>query len=162
RVVSLLQAANSIGQLVTLRPDTTPPTVPSNLAQTASTASSISLNWSASSDNVMVSGYTLYQGSNAVATVSGTSYTLPGLTCGTSYPLSVDAFDAAGNYSGQANLSVTTAVCPQIVVNSAPVATVSLSSATPDTNATVTATVVASDADGDPISLTYVWSVNGN
>lgn len=34
---------------------------------------------------------------------------------------------------------------------------------TPDvakTNATLTATVAASDADGDPISLTYVWKVN--
>jgi streptogramin lyase len=45
--------------------------------------------------------------------------------------------------------------------SSAPTATVTLSSATPDTDATVTATVVAGDRGGAPISLSFAWSVNG-
>jgi hypothetical protein len=43
------------------------------------------------------------------------------------------------------------------VSNSPPVATVGLDSHSPATDATITATVTASDADGDPVSLTYVW-----
>ena len=43
------------------------------------------------------------------------------------------------------------------VANSVPVATVVLSPATPATDATLTATVTASDADGDQVALTYVW-----
>src|SRR5207248_10478312 len=43
------------------------------------------------------------------------------------------------------------------VVNSAPVATVSLDSASPKTNDTLTATATRSDADGDAVSLHYVW-----
>src|SRR5207248_659380 len=47
------------------------------------------------------------------------------------------------------------------VVNSAPVATVSLDSASPKTNDTLTATATRSDADGDAVSLHYVWK-NGS
>ena len=47
-------------------------------------------------------------------------------------------------------------------INRVPViSSVELSSLTPTTNAMLTATVVATDADSDPISLTYEWSVNG-
>ncbi|MBF4764918.1 S8 family serine peptidase, partial [Nocardioides islandensis] len=49
-----------------------------------------------------------------------------------------------------------------VVGNSAPSATVSLSPVSPTTNQTVTATATKSDADGDAVSLTYVWKVNGS
>jgi YVTN family beta-propeller protein len=45
--------------------------------------------------------------------------------------------------------------------NSAPVASVTLSTHSPSTKATLLATVTASDPDGDAITLTYVWTVNG-
>ncbi|MGH2594990.1 MAG: metallophosphoesterase, partial [Actinomycetota bacterium] len=47
------------------------------------------------------------------------------------------------------------------VQNSTPTATVSLSPTPPSTNQTLTATATRSDPDGDPITLTYVWKVNG-
>jgi hypothetical protein len=48
-----------------------------------------------------------------------------------------------------------------IVANTAPTVTVSLSDASPQTRDVVVATANAQDADADPLTLTYVWSVNG-
>ena len=45
--------------------------------------------------------------------------------------------------------------------NSAPTATVSLAPTTPFTNDTLTATATKADADGNAVTLTYVWKVNG-
>ncbi|MFD3261510.1 glycosyl hydrolase family 18 protein [Paenibacillus lentus] len=88
--------------------DTTPPTAPTNLQVTGKTSSSISLSWTASTDNVGVTGYTVSYGSNEV-NVSGTSTTISGLTPNTAYTLTVKARDAAGNVSAPSSpLSVTT------------------------------------------------------
>jgi hypothetical protein len=48
-----------------------------------------------------------------------------------------------------------------VVVGSAPTATVVLNSTAPHTNDVLTATSTASDPDSDPVTLTYVWKVNG-
>ena len=42
-----------------------------------------------------------------------------------------------------------------------PTSTVALDNASPRTNDTLTATATRSDPDGDPVSLRYVWKVNG-
>jgi hypothetical protein len=47
------------------------------------------------------------------------------------------------------------------VPNRAPSATVSLSPSSPTTDQTLTASVSASDPDGNPVSLHYVWKTNG-
>ncbi|KKC48188.1 chitin-binding protein [Paenibacillus sp. D9] len=88
-------------------PDTTAPTVPGGLHIHTFDASSISLMWSASTDNVGVTGYRIYNGSTLVATVSGTTleYKVSGLSAGTSYTLSVQAVDAAGNVSPSATVA---------------------------------------------------------
>ncbi|MGW7052822.1 cellulase family glycosylhydrolase [Streptomyces sp. NPDC054887] len=91
--------------------DTTAPTVPAGLGSTATTANSVSLSWSASTDNVRVSGYDVYRGMAKVnaAPVTGTSYTDTGLDPSTAYSYTVRARDAAGNVSApSAALSVTT------------------------------------------------------
>jgi len=49
----------------------------------------------------------------------------------------------------------------QGVRDSAPVATVSLDSVTPATDAVLHATVAATDVDGDLLSYAFTWSVNG-
>ncbi|MEY9871606.1 cellulose 1,4-beta-cellobiosidase [Streptacidiphilus sp. MAP12-33] len=80
--------------------DTTPPSVPTGLTVTGTTASSVSLSWTASTDNVGVTAYNVYRGATKVATVtSGTTYTDTGLTASTSYSYTVTAQDAAGNVS---------------------------------------------------------------
>ena len=93
--------------------DTQAPTTPTGLTVTGSTTTSVSISWSASFDNVSVTGYDVYKGSTVAGTTSTfTSYTVSGLTCGTSYTLAVDAFDAAGNKSGKTSLTTSTAACP--------------------------------------------------
>src|SRR5262249_3778351 len=79
--------------------DTTPPTAPTGLTVTGHTSTGVSLSWTASTDNVGVTGYDVYQGSSKATTVSGTSATVSGLSPATSYSFTVKAFDAAGNVS---------------------------------------------------------------
>ena len=91
--------------------DTTPPSTPASVSVTASTQASISLGWTASSDNVAVAGYGVYQGTSLAGSTASTSYTRGGLGCGTSYSFSVDAYDAAGNRSGKQTITAATARC---------------------------------------------------
>jgi chitodextrinase len=91
--------------------DTSPPTAPASLSQGATTATSISLRWSASFDNVGVAGYDLFLNGSKVGTTAGTTYTFPGLSCGRSYTLAVDAYDSAGNRSQSAAVQASTSPC---------------------------------------------------
>ena len=88
--------------------DTQAPTAPGSLTASNVAQTSLSLNWSASSDNVGVTGYDVYQGSTLIATVTGTSRNVTGLSAGTAYTFSVRAKDAAGNESSASSVNVTT------------------------------------------------------
>jgi hypothetical protein len=89
--------------------DTQAPTVPAGLAASGTTTTSTVLNWNAATDNVGVTGYDVYRGSTLVTTVTGTTYTVTGLTAATAYSFSVKAKDAAGNVSAASNVvNVTT------------------------------------------------------
>ncbi|MFF0089603.1 carbohydrate binding domain-containing protein [Streptomyces canus] len=89
--------------------DTQAPTSPGSLRSTGKTSSSVSLAWNASSDNVGVTAYDVYSGSNQVLSVSGTGATVSGLAASTSYTFTVKSRDAAGNASAASNaVSVTT------------------------------------------------------
>ncbi|MBG6131338.1 chitodextrinase [Aquimarina sp. EL_43] len=90
-------------------PDTEAPTVPANLTASNTTDVSTSLSWDASTDNVGVTAYDVYQDGTVVATVATTTADITGLTASTSYDFSVKAKDAAGNESAaSATLTVTT------------------------------------------------------
>jgi chitodextrinase len=95
-------------------PDTQAPTAPSGFSTSGATQNSISLRWNASSDNVGVAGYTVYKGATAAGSTASLSYTLTGLTCGTSYALAVDAYDAASNRSAKALLTASTSACSTV------------------------------------------------
>ncbi|XIE81229.1 carbohydrate binding domain-containing protein [Streptomyces sp. SBR177] len=89
--------------------DTQAPSVPTGLQATSRTSSSVTLAWTAATDNVGVTGYEVYQGATKVSTVTGTTATVSGLAASTSYTFTVKARDAAGNVSGASNgVSVTT------------------------------------------------------
>lgn len=89
--------------------DTQAPTAPANLRSTSKTASTVSLAWDASTDNVGVTGYDVYNGAAKAATVTGTSATVSGLSPKTAYSFTVKAHDAAGNVSAASGaVSVTT------------------------------------------------------
>jgi len=82
-------------------PDDEAPSTPANPRSTGTTADSVSLAWDASTDNVGVAGYDIYNGSAVAASVAGTAATVTGLSADTSYSFTVQAKDAAGNKSGQ-------------------------------------------------------------
>ncbi|WP_436498622.1 fibronectin type III domain-containing protein [Actinokineospora sp. HUAS TT18] len=79
--------------------DTQAPTAPGNARSTGTTTSSVSLAWDASTDNVGVTGYEVFNGGSLATTVTGTSATVSGLAADTSYTFTVKAKDAAGNSS---------------------------------------------------------------
>ena len=106
-----ISAASNVATVVTLSPpaDTTAPTAPTSLVASGTTTTSTNLSWTASTDNVGVTGYDVYQGATLKATVTGTTYSVTGLTTGTAYTFSVKAKDAAGNISTSSNVvNVTT------------------------------------------------------
>lgn len=89
--------------------DTVAPTTPGSLTSTGKTSSSVSLAWAASTDNVGVTGYDVYQGATKVATSTTTGATVTGLAANTAYGFTVRARDLAGNTSPASNsVSVTT------------------------------------------------------
>lgn len=92
--------------------DKTPPSTPTDLTASSVTTNGMTLTWTASKDDVAVAGYDVFQGSIRVDWTTGTSYALTGLSCGTTYALYVDAFDAASNTSAKASVTATTAACP--------------------------------------------------
>nr|WP_294779361.1 endonuclease [uncultured Flavobacterium sp.] len=89
--------------------DTQAPTAPASLASTTKTATSISLSWTASTDNVAVTGYDVYANGILKTTVSSLTATITGLIASTAYDINIYAKDAAGNISASSNtISVTT------------------------------------------------------
>jgi len=114
------RALSSINQATTGCGDATPPSAPTNLQVTGSAQTSISVSWTASTDNVGVSGYGKYANNSLVTSGAGTTYTFGSLNCATSYNLAVDAYDAAGNRSAKTTISASTAACPSAGSGSAP------------------------------------------
>ncbi|NEB06618.1 fibronectin type III domain-containing protein, partial [Streptomyces sp. SID13726] len=68
---------------------TTAPSVPTGLTAEATTTSSASVSWAASTDDRGVTGYTVLVDGAAVGTTATTSFTVTGLDAGTSYAVSV-------------------------------------------------------------------------
>nr|WP_233261738.1 glycosyl hydrolase family 18 protein [Vitiosangium sp. GDMCC 1.1324] len=131
--------------------DTQAPSTPAGLTSTGKSSNSVSLSWSASTDNVGVTGYEVFIGSatSPAATATGTSVTVSGLSANTTYTFTVKARDAAGNRSAASSAySVTTD--PQIVDTQAPTAPTSLRS-TGTTNNSVS---LAWNASTDNVGVT--------
>jgi chitodextrinase len=61
----------------------------------------VTLSWTASTDNVGVTGYDVYRNGTKVGTSQTATYTDSGLSAGTTYSYAVDAYDAAGNVSAK-------------------------------------------------------------
>jgi len=91
-------------------PDTQAPSVPANLSSPSQSASSISLSWNASTDNIGVTGYQILRAPGTsggaftqVGTSTTTSFSNTGLTASTTFRYQVRATDAAGNVSAVSN-----------------------------------------------------------
>nr|BAF37283.1 isocyclomaltooligosaccharide glucanotransferase [Niallia circulans] len=79
--------------------DTQAPSVPGNVTATVQNASSALVSWSASTDNVGVTGYEIYRNGVKIGTSATTSFTDNGLVGSTNYSYTVKAYDAAMNLS---------------------------------------------------------------
>jgi beta-lactamase superfamily II metal-dependent hydrolase len=107
RSVSYVSKGGSTG------PDTQPPTAPGALVASAISPTEVDLSWTASTDNVGVTGYRVYRSTNGTSfSLAGTSTTTGfadlGLTSGTTYWYRVTALDAAGNESLASSTSART------------------------------------------------------
>jgi chitodextrinase len=126
--------------------DTTPPSVPQNVTATVNVAApSVTLNWSASTDNVAVRGYLVHRDFQFRAFVpAGTTFTDTTVTVGATYRYQVRAQDTSNNNSAPSTtLNVT------VSTNQGPDTT------PPSTPQNVTATVNA----GAP-SVTLNWTAS--
>jgi hypothetical protein len=106
-----LTATNSGGSMtakvtVTVTPaaDTQAPTAP-KLLTPAAKSNEVGLTWTASIDNVGVTGYRIFRNGAAIASVSGTTlaYTDRQVAANTGYTYMIKALDAAGNLSAPSN-----------------------------------------------------------
>src|SRR5262249_20724310 len=99
-------------------PDTTPPTAPGALTATAASTTEIDLSWTASTDNVGVTGYLIEGCSGAgctfaqIGTTVGTTFNNTGLAAGTSFSYRMRATDAAGNLSAYSSTPSPTTLPP--------------------------------------------------
>ncbi|WP_281987546.1 InlB B-repeat-containing protein [Aquimarina aggregata] len=94
----------SNGSVVTINaavttPDNEAPTIPTNLISSNITSSSVSLTWNASTDNISVAGYDVYQGDSKIGATATAAFNVTGLSPNTAYTFKVKAKDAAGNVS---------------------------------------------------------------
>src|SRR5258708_4768825 len=79
---------------------------PTNVQVTTTGPQSITLSWTASTDTSGtgdVPAYSVYNGSNVVATSMGTSVTVSSLLSSTNYTFTVQAYDKDGNTSAQSS-----------------------------------------------------------
>jgi hypothetical protein len=96
-----------IGDIRADNKDITAPVDPANLLAVPA-EDRIVLSWTASTDNIAVTGYNVYVDDVLAETVTGTNYIVRNLIAGTEYTLAVNAEDAAGNKSGEVSTSVST------------------------------------------------------
>jgi chitodextrinase/regulation of enolase protein 1 (concanavalin A-like superfamily) len=101
--------------------DVTPPSTPQNLTAALNGANTTAnLSWSASTDNVGVTGYQVWRNGTQITTVAGTSYSDSSLASGTTYTYTVKAVDAAGNVSAASNSASVTTPTPDTQAPTAP------------------------------------------
>lgn len=94
--------------------DTIAPSMPTNLTA-AATINSVSLNWTASTDNTGVHHYDVYRDGVKVGTSTTTQFVDTDLVANTTYTYTVKAVDRAGNTSDASEiLSVTTQELPAV------------------------------------------------
>src|SRR5215211_3751739 len=130
--------------------DFSPPSTPTGLTGSGQTASSVTVTWMASTDNVAVKGYDLFVDGVEVGTTTITGYTFSSLSCAATFDFAVDAYDAAGNRSAQVHLSASTASCSTVSVGTMLPASLPLSTGT-------TFYVSTTGSDANPGTSALPW-----
>ncbi len=86
-------------QALAQTPDTTPPSVPVNLAGTAVSSTSTVLYWTQANDDTAVTAYYIHRNGAFLRTHTDNTYTDIGLAPGSAHTYQIAARDAAGNVS---------------------------------------------------------------
>ncbi len=132
-------------------PDLAPPTAPSGLVASSITENSLTLSWTASTDDVGVTSYEVFKnGTTSCGTTANTSLDIAGLTASTAYSFTVKASDASGKVSdASAALPVTTSIHVPTGINIAPIGVGNIwpNAANAGTNNTIIASPGVNDGD---------------
>jgi len=152
---NLSASSNTVS--ITTPTDTTPPSAPTNLTATAASATHVSLSWTASTDNVGVTGYKIFRNSAQIGTSTTTSYSDTTVSGSTTYSYYVTAYDAASNNSAASNtVSITT---PAVTLSFTPTDDSYAEQDTPTTNYGTSSAIIV---DGTPLTDLYVkFTVSG-
>lgn len=135
-------ASNTASVTTPAASDTQAPSVPVGLVAAAVSTSQINLAWTASTDNLGVTGYDVYRNGTKIASVAtSTSFGDAGLTASTNYSYFIKAKDAAGNTSGQSSTVSATTQAPVVKQYSVIGGTISATDGATISGAKVTITI---------------------
>ena len=136
--------------------DTGPPSTPSITSGAAPSSGRVDLAWTTSTDDVGVTGYTVYRNGSSIGTTTGptaTTYSDLTVSPSTSYSYTVDAFDAAGRHSNPSPPRVVVTPAPSVPVTLLPIA----DSYVDASNATANyGTSTSLRFDGSPVVRSYL------
>jgi len=108
---TLVSKSLNVREFEVVGPDAQDPTAPAGLVAANVDSKTLTLSWTASTDDIGVIKYEVFRGGTiSCGTSTGTSLYIGGLTSATAYSFTVKAIDVAGKYSvASAPLPVTTA-----------------------------------------------------
>ena len=130
-------------------PDTTAPSVPTNLTLQVVSSTQINLDWNPSTDDVAVAGYRVYRDGTFLRSSSVMPVQDSGLTPSTTYSYAVSAYDAAGNESARTAPAGATTPASDTTSPSAAMAA-------PTSGSTVSGTVTVSATATDNVAVADV------
>jgi endonuclease I/chitodextrinase len=81
--------------------DTVAPTTPTNVVASNNTTTTIDVSWTASTDNVAVTGYNVFVNGTLTSQTANTTVQITGLTPNTSYAIQIEAKDLINNKSAK-------------------------------------------------------------
>lgn len=119
-------SASDVRTVTVKNGDTEAPTAPTNVKATAIASNQVTVAWTASTDNIAVTGYTISRNGAPIGTATSPTYTDVTAAGGVAYTYQVAAYDAANNKSAGTSASVTT---PQAADTQPPTAPTNLSAA---------------------------------
>jgi chitodextrinase len=148
------ESAPAVADATTQRTgDGVPPTAPGSLGASATRYNQVTLTWTAATDNIGVTKYTISRGGTPIAVVNGSVTTFVDRSTAptTAYAYTVNASDAAGNTGPSSNTaSVTT-----------PAYAAPPDSQLPSTPTNVTASITSSTSNAfKPISVNWLKSTD--
>jgi chitodextrinase len=113
-------ASTSLSVTTEAAPDSEAPSTPTGLAATEIRTTGIDISWDAATDNVEVKEYKVYVDGVLTATVTGTTFSISGLTDGEAYSIYIVAVDNAGNTSKSSKALKVTAGATVVIDTEAP------------------------------------------